>query len=58
LRTNRTGLSINAQDHLLRVAGSADGAYRVRAMRVAEEVETTPGMTASDHLNRNPVAMA
>jgi hypothetical protein len=33
------GLSINAQDHLLRIAGTADGAHRVHAPRV---------LTASD----------
>jgi len=49
LRTNRAGLSVNAQDHLLRVAGTADGAHRVHAARVPEDIESTPGMTASDH---------
>ena len=49
LSTNRTGLSVNAQDHLSRVASTADGVHRVHAARVPEDVETTPGMTASDH---------
>lgn len=49
LRTSRANLSINAQDHLLRVAGTADGAHRVHAARVPEDIETTPGMTAADH---------
>ena len=49
LRTNRSGLSVNAQDHLSRVASTADGVHRVHAARVPEDVETTPGMTASDH---------
>jgi hypothetical protein len=52
LRTNRNGLAVNAQDHLLRVAGTADGAHRVHAARVSEDIETTPGMTASDHLQQ------
>ena len=50
LHTNRNGLSISAQDHLLRVAATADGAQRVHAARVQEDAEATPGMTASDHL--------
>jgi polyphosphate kinase len=45
----RNGLSVNSQEHLLRVAGSADGAHRVRATRIPEAYESTPGMTASDH---------
>jgi hypothetical protein len=49
LRANRPGLSVNAQEQLLRVAESADGAHRVHAARVPEDAETTPGMTASDH---------
>jgi polyphosphate kinase len=48
----RNGLSVNAQEHLLRVAGSADGAQRVRATRIPEEYESTPGMTASDHTHQ------
>jgi polyphosphate kinase len=48
----RNGLSVNAQEHLLRVAGSADGAQRARATRIPEEYESTPGMTASDHAHQ------
>ena len=50
LHTNRNGLSISAQDHLSRVAATADGAQRVHAARVQGDAEATPGMTASDHL--------
>jgi polyphosphate kinase len=47
-RTARNGLSLDAQEHLLRVAATADGAQRVRQARAAEGVDSTPGMTASD----------
>jgi polyphosphate kinase len=46
------GLSIDAQDHLLRVAATADGAQRPLVLRAPEEINSTPGMTASD--NRQP----
>jgi polyphosphate kinase len=46
------GLSIDAQDHLLRVAATADGAQRPQVLRAPEEINSTPGMTASD--NRQP----
>jgi polyphosphate kinase len=49
VRAGPKGLAVNAQDHLLRVAASADGASRVRAMKVTEVVDSTPGMTASDN---------
>jgi polyphosphate kinase len=48
--TNRNGLSISAQDHLLRVAATADGTQRVHVARVQEDAEATPGMTAADYL--------
>jgi polyphosphate kinase len=48
-RTARNGLSLDAQEHLLRVAATADGAQRVRQARTAEGVDSTPGMTASDN---------
>jgi polyphosphate kinase len=47
-RSARNGLSLDAQEHLLRVAATADGAQRVRGARPAEEADSTPGMTASD----------
>jgi len=56
LHPNRAGLAINAQDHLLRVAGTADGAHRVHATRVPDNIETTPGMTASDNLQQESAA--
>jgi polyphosphate kinase len=49
VRARRNGVPVNAQDHLLRVAASADGASRVRAMKVTEAVDSAPGMTASDN---------
>jgi polyphosphate kinase len=48
-RTVRNGLSLDAQEHLLRVAATADGAQRVRQARSAEGRDSTPGMTASDN---------
>jgi polyphosphate kinase len=48
-RSTPNGLSVDAQDHLLRVAATADGAQRVLVMRAPEEVNSTPGMTASDN---------
>jgi polyphosphate kinase len=50
VRAGRNGVAVNAQDHLLRVAASADGASRVRVMKATEPVDSTPGMTASDNL--------
>jgi polyphosphate kinase len=50
VRAGRNGVAVNAQDHLLRVAASADGASRVRVMKATEPVDSTPGMTASDDL--------
>jgi polyphosphate kinase len=50
VHATRNGLSISAQDHLLRVAATADGAQRVHAASVQEDAEATPGMTASDYL--------
>jgi polyphosphate kinase len=50
VRAGRKGVAVNAQDHLLRVAASADGASRVRVMKATEPVDSTPGMTASDNL--------
>jgi polyphosphate kinase len=49
VRLARNGLAVDAQEHLLRVAGTADGAQRVRMMRTREDVDTAPGMTASDN---------
>jgi polyphosphate kinase len=48
-RNGRNGLSLDAQEHLLRVAATADGAQRVRLVRTQEDVDTAPGMTASDN---------
>jgi polyphosphate kinase len=48
--TTRNGLPIDAQEHLLRVAATADGAQRVRMATGSESVDTTPGMTASGNL--------
>lgn len=48
-RTARNGLALDAQEHLLRVAATADGAQRVRQARAAEDAGSTPGMTASDN---------
>jgi polyphosphate kinase len=48
-RSGRNGLSLDAQEHLLRVAATADGAERVRLVRTQEDVDTAPGMTASDN---------
>src|SRR5450755_3155222 len=50
VRAGRNGVAVNAQDHLLRVAASADGASRVRVMKATEPLDSTPGMTASDNL--------
>jgi polyphosphate kinase len=49
VRAGRNGLAINAQDHLLRVAATADGTQRVRSSQPSGAVEMTPGMTASDN---------
>ena len=49
VRAGRNGLAISAQEHLLRVAATADGAQRVRASQPSGAVEMTPGMTASDN---------
>jgi polyphosphate kinase len=48
-RNGRNGLSLDAQEHLLRVAATADGAERVRQVRAQEDVDRAPGMTASDN---------
>jgi len=48
-RNGRNGLSLDAQEHLLRVAATADGAERVRLVRTQEDVDRAPGMTASDN---------
>jgi polyphosphate kinase len=48
--TTRNGLAVNAQEHLLHVAATADGAQRVRMVTASESVDTTPGMTASGNL--------
>jgi hypothetical protein len=53
-RHGRNGLWVNAQDHLLRVAATADGAQRVQQTRRAETVASTPGMTASDYRDQDP----
>ncbi len=51
-RSTQAGLAVDAQDHLLRVAQAADGAQRVLVTRATEEVNSTPGMTASDNLHQ------
>jgi polyphosphate kinase len=48
-RNGRNKLSLDAQEHLLQVAATADGAQRIRLVRTQEDVDTAPGMTASDN---------